>query len=197
MGNNKSRMTLDYPSDMILRVDKVSSTVLGKEIIKRCGIEGQHGNLNEEDQTTLRFLRAAISFISNANDMGADLTNAAFIISQPGREFIIQAGNGDWEFYFSEDARDVVHGHCVRKGPKHWFSGTSWKDCGSYVSNLFTGCSQSQNTTVQCSNYNRPLALTYEVQELTYNVTLPEVTEEETPSNSDLTDTSILTMTAK
>ena len=46
--------------------------------------------------------------------MCADLTNAAFIISHLGKEFIIQAGNGDWEFFFSEDAKDVVHGRCVR-----------------------------------------------------------------------------------
>ena len=157
---------------MIVRVDKISSTVLGKEIVKRCGIEGQHGNLNEDDQTTLKFLRAAISFISNANDMCADLTNAAFIISQPGKEFIIQAGNGDWEFFFSEDAKDVVHGCCVREGPKQF---SSRKDCNSYFRNLFSWWSQTPNTVVR-----GPLALTCEVQEPTSNVTPPKVTDEET-----------------
>ena len=157
---------------MIVRVDKISSTVLGKEIVKRCGIEGQHGNLNEDDQTTLKFLRAAISFISNANDKCADLTNAAFIISQPGKEFIIQAGNGDWEFFFSEDAKDVVHGRCVREGPKQF---SSRKDCNSYFRNLFSWWSQSPNTVVR-----GPLALTCEVQEPTSNVTPHKVTDEET-----------------
>ena len=71
----------------------------------------------EDSLTTLKFLRAAISFISNENNMCADLTNAAFIISQPGKEFIIQAGNGDWELFFSEEAEDV-HGRCVPEGLK-------------------------------------------------------------------------------
>ena len=167
---------------MIFRVDKISSIVLGKEIVKRCGTEGQHGNLSEDDQTTLKFLRAAISFISNANKMCADLTNAAFIISQPGKEFIIQAGNGDWEFFFSEDANDVVHGRCVRKGPKR-FSRGIWK--------LFYFCLRifwvvswwcpSPKTAVRFTN--GPLALTYEAQEPTFKVTLPEVTEEEARKN--------------
>ena len=108
----------DYPSDMIFYVKKISSTFLGKEITKRCGNEGQHNDLEEKDKTTLKFLQAAISYISEATNMGADLSNAAFIFSQPGREFVIQAGNGDWEFFFSEDLKNTVHGHCVRKGPK-------------------------------------------------------------------------------
>ena len=167
---------------MIFRVDKISSIVLGKEIVKRCGTEGQHGNLSEDDQTTLKFMRAAISFISNAKKMCADLTNAAFIISQPGKEFIIQAGNGDWEFFFSEDAKDVVHGCCVRKGPKR-FSRGIWK--------LFYFCLRifwvvswwcpSLKTAVRFTN--GPLALTYEAQEPTFKVTLPEVTEEEARKN--------------
>ena len=103
---------------MMFYVKKISSTILGREITKRCGNEGQHKDLSEKDQTTLRFLQSAISFISDAVNMGADLTNAAFIFSQSGREFVIQAGNGDWEFFFSEDANNVVHGRCVRKGPK-------------------------------------------------------------------------------
>ena len=94
--------------------------------------------------------------------MCADLTNAAFIISQPGKEFIIQAGNGDWEFFFSEDAKDVVHGCCVREGPKQF---SSRKDCNSYFRNLFSWWSQSPNTVVR-----GPLALTCEVQEPTSNV---------------------------
>ena len=173
---------------MIFRVDKILSTVLGKQIVKRCGIEEQHGNLSEEDQTTLKFLRAAISFISNANDMCADLTNAAFIISHPGKEFIIQAGNGDWEFFFSEDAKDVVHGRCVREGPKQF---SSSKDCNSYFRNLLSWWSQPPNTDVR-----GPLALTCEVQEPTSNVSTPlQVTEEETLKTHS-TDASSLTNSA-
>ena len=169
----------DYPSN-ILRVDKISSKVLGKEIAKRCGNEGHHGNLSEDDQSTLKFLRAAISFISNANDMCADLTNAAFIIWQPGKEFIIQARNGDWEFFFSD-------GHCVREGPKQFSSN---KDYNSFIRNLFSWWLQSPNTAVR-----RPLVLTCEVQELTSNVTLPKVTEEETRKTHS-TDASSLTISA-
>lgn len=130
MGNNKSRMTSDYPEDMIFYVKKISSTFLGREITKRCGNEGQHNNLEEKDKTTLRFLQAAISYISEATDLGADLSNAAFIFSQPGREFVIQAGNGDWEFFFSEDLNNTVHGHCVRKGPKQ-ATRSFWNSCSS------------------------------------------------------------------
>ena len=34
-----------YPSNVIFRVDKISSAVLRKEIVKRCRIEGQRGDL--------------------------------------------------------------------------------------------------------------------------------------------------------
>ena len=75
---------------MIFHVKKISSTFLGREITKRCGNEGQHNDLEEKDKTTLKFLQAAISYISVATNMGADLSNAAFIFSQPGKEFVIR-----------------------------------------------------------------------------------------------------------
>ena len=111
---------------MIFHVKKISSTFLGREITKRCGNEGQHNDLEEKDKTTLKFLQAAISYISVATNMGADLSNAAFIFSQPGKEFVIQAGNGDWEFFFSEDLKNIIHGHCVRKASRGF-----WKSCSS------------------------------------------------------------------
>ena len=120
----------DYPRDMIFYVKKISSTFLGREITKRCGNEGQHNDLEEKDKTTLTFLQAGISYISEATDMGADLSNAAFIFAQPGREFVFQAGNGDWEFFFSEDLNKTVHGRCVRKGPKQASRGF-WNSCSS------------------------------------------------------------------
>lgn len=49
-------------------------------------------------------------------DAGADLTNAAFIFAQPGSEFVIKAGGGDWEFYFTEESDGEIRGHCVRIG---------------------------------------------------------------------------------
>lgn len=134
---------MDYPRDMIFYVKKISSTFLGREITKRCGNEGQHNNLEEKDKTTLRFLQAAISYISEATDLGADLSNAAFIFSQPGREFVIQAGNGDWEFFFSEDLNNTIHGHCVRKGPKQASRGF-WS---SYSSTERTSGPANRNNT--------------------------------------------------
>ena len=34
--------------------------------------------------------------------MGADLSNSAFIFSLPGRDFVIQTGNDDWEIFFQK-----------------------------------------------------------------------------------------------
>ena len=67
------------------------------------------------DRTTLRFLRVANSFIPDATDDGANMRNCAFILSQPGREFVVISGDGDWEYYFLEDADDEIHGRCVRR----------------------------------------------------------------------------------
>lgn len=94
---------------------EITSPVLGSELIKRCGNEGQHSRLDEEGKTTLKFLRAAISFVPEVIDVGGDLSNASFIFSQPGREFVLIAGNGDWEFYFSQGSDSGIHGRCVRK----------------------------------------------------------------------------------
>lgn len=122
----------DYPCDITIDVRKITSAVLGKEITKRCGNEGKHRNLNKSNQTTLRFLQAAISFIPDAIKTGADLTNAAFIFSQPGKEFIVKAGGGDWEFFFSEDDSDEIRGRCVRKGKKPLLHGV-WNGLKFYV----------------------------------------------------------------
>ena len=94
--------------------------ILGKEITKRCGNEGRHKDLKKSGETTLRFLQTAISFVPDAIKDGADLTNAAFIFAQPGREFVIKSGNGDWEFYFSEDDSDEILGRCVRTGRRQF-----------------------------------------------------------------------------
>lgn len=98
-----------------MNVSQITSPVLGREILKRCGNEGQHQYLDNTRYTTLRFLRAAISFIPDALEDGADLGNAVFIFAQPGRQFVIQAGNGDWEYYFSEECNGEIYGRCVRK----------------------------------------------------------------------------------
>lgn len=43
------------------------------------------------------------------------MCNTAFILSQPGREFLIQSGSGDWEFYFAENQYGKIYGRNVRK----------------------------------------------------------------------------------
>ncbi|CAH3195645.1 unnamed protein product [Porites evermanni] len=99
-----------------IRVQEINGRAIGREITRRCGNEGQHRYLNDVDWTTLRFLRAANSFIPDARDDGADMRNCAFILRQPGREFfVIISGNGDWEYDFSEDADGEIYGRCVRK----------------------------------------------------------------------------------
>ena len=89
--------------------------------------------MNDEDWTTLRFLRAANSFIPDARDDGADMQNCAFILRQPGREFVIISGNGDWEYDFCEDADGEIYGRCVRKP----FLRYVWDGAKSAVVRLF------------------------------------------------------------
>ncbi|XP_078381481.1 uncharacterized protein LOC144664251 [Oculina patagonica] len=111
----RTRMTRQYSQNVRIRVKEITSPVLGSELIKRCGNEGQHSHLDEQGKATLKFLRAAISFIPEVIDAGGDLSNTSFIFAQPGREFVPIAGNGDWEFYFSQGSDDGIYGRCVRK----------------------------------------------------------------------------------
>ena len=94
--------------------------------MNNCGNEGQHPYLDEIGKATLKFLRASISFIPEAMEAGADMRNASFIYAQPGREFVIRAGNGDWEFYFSQKD-DEISCHCVRKPMfRYVWDGIKW-----------------------------------------------------------------------
>ncbi|KAK2569409.1 hypothetical protein P5673_006335 [Acropora cervicornis] len=98
-------------------VEEITVVELGKFLVKTCGNEGRHPYLDETGKTTLRFLRASIDFIPKAiAEFGANMRNGSFIFAQPGSEFVITAGNGDWEFYFSqsEDA-DKISCYCLRK----------------------------------------------------------------------------------
>ena len=54
-----------------------------------------------------------------AFDAGTDFDNVAFIFAQNEREFVIKAGNGDWEFLFTQEDDGRIHGKCCRKG-SHW-----------------------------------------------------------------------------
>ena len=96
-------------------LSKITVTALAKVLIAECGNEGKHPYLSYEEKVTLQFLRAAISFVPLALDTGADMRNASFLFAQPGREFAIVAGNGDWEFYFSHSQYGDIFGYCVRK----------------------------------------------------------------------------------
>ncbi len=119
---------------------EITAPVLGRELVRRCGNEGQHPYLDETGFTTLRFLRTAISFIPDAQNDGGDMRNAAFILSQPGQEFLIQAGNGDWEFFFAEEEDGRIYGRNVRKPFLRymWDGFTSVvRSIGSFIGGLF------------------------------------------------------------
>ena len=104
---------LQYYTNIL--VGEINGRTIGREIIKRCGHEGHHPYLGGADKATLRFLRAANSFIPDAEDDGADMKNAAFILRQPGREFVLKSGNGDWEYDFCEDSDGEIYGRCIRQ----------------------------------------------------------------------------------
>ena len=80
---------LQYYTNIL--VTEINGRTIGRVIIKRCGHEGRHPYLEGEDEATLRFLRAANSFIPDTEDDGADMKNAAFILRQPGREIVLKS----------------------------------------------------------------------------------------------------------
>lgn len=113
MGNligNKS-MASDFAGKFRINVKKITAPVLGDEIMK---VKNKL-YLNDHDQTTIKFLKAAINFLPMALEDGADLTNAVFLFAMPGSEFVVNAGKGKWEFYFSEKNPNKITGKCVHK----------------------------------------------------------------------------------
>ena len=115
---------LQHYSDEI-RVREISKVTIGQVEVRRCGNEGspsrrlRQREITHEEyyaiETTRRILRAARSFIPDAQEDGADMKNAAFILSIPGRDFIIKAGDGDWEYVFEEGQDGEIYGRCVRE----------------------------------------------------------------------------------
>ena len=115
---------LQLYSDVII-VDEITKISVETQLINRCGKEGanersyREGIIDEEEykeiEVTKKILTAANSFIPDAEEDGADLTNAAFILSQPWRSFVIQAGNGEWEYIFEREYDGNIYGRCVRK----------------------------------------------------------------------------------
>ena len=102
-----------FPEDVTIKVANINSLVLGRELISRCGNEGQWRHHDAVTITTRKFLQASISYIPLALETGANLSNAAFILSQPGNEFVIRSGNADWEFFFSQDYKGDISGKCL------------------------------------------------------------------------------------
>ena len=69
------------------------------------------------------------------------MSNAAFIFAQPGREFVIKAGGGDWEYHFSEDESGRIWGRCVRLPLRYylWDRAMEVVRCfGSAIGGLFS-----------------------------------------------------------
>ena len=71
--------------------------------------------LSKHNETSIKFLKEAISCIPLANEDGADFENAAFIFNPPAGHFIVIAGKSDWEYYFSEGGSNNITCKCVRK----------------------------------------------------------------------------------
>ena len=117
-----------------IRVNEITGLVIGKEIRKRCGNEGWHLYLDDVDRITLRFLRAANSFIPDAREDGANMRNCAFILRQPGSEFVIISGDGDWEYDFCEGADGEIYGRCQRMPLLRY----AWDAAKSAVVRVFT-----------------------------------------------------------
>ncbi|XP_022777520.1 uncharacterized protein LOC111318938 [Stylophora pistillata] len=113
MGNvlGNRRMAPHFLRNYRKNVCQITSPVLGAEVRR---VENKM-YLDGHDQTTIKFLKAAIHFLPTAMEDGADLTNALFRFVQWGSEFVIKAGNGDWEYYFSEEYPDQITDKCVRR----------------------------------------------------------------------------------
>ena len=97
--------------------------------MKTCGNEDRHPSLDETGKITLKFLRASIAFIPKAIvKFGANMRNVSFIYAQPGNKFVITAGNGDWEFYFSQsEDGDKISCSCLRKPMwRYLWDGVDW-----------------------------------------------------------------------
>ena len=90
---------------------KITAIALTEEVEKKQNKE----RLSEHDETSIKFLKEAINCIPLANEDGADFENAAFIFNPPVRQFIVIAGKGDSEYYFSEDGSNNITCKCVRK----------------------------------------------------------------------------------
>lgn len=109
----------------MIRVNEITQPAIGRVELRRCGNEGRAWRQYMDNEitteayqaieTTRRILRAAMSFIPDAEEDGAVMTNTAFILSIPGRDFAIKAGNGDWEYIFEKGEDGEIYGRNVRE----------------------------------------------------------------------------------
>ena len=117
-----------------MRVCTIDERSLAKEERSRCGNSIQRNQrlerqgiitpqVYEDRETTRRILKAAISFIEDAEQDGANMKNAAFILFTSFRSFAIIAGDGDWEYTFKEDEDGDIYGRCVRQPlARYWYN---------------------------------------------------------------------------
>ena len=133
------------------KVREISKVAMGKVEVRRCGNEGSAWRRYEDNaityeeykaiETTRRILRAARSFIPGAQEDEADMRDAAFILSILGRDFVIKAGDGDWEYVFEEDVYGVIYGRCVRQTFPRYIYNKATNTIGrffSFVGNLLS-----------------------------------------------------------
>lgn len=109
LGNR--RMAPDFQSTYRINLKKITPYALGNEVDK---IKNGRA-LHNQDKTSVQALKAAIDFMPKALEDGADLENAVFLFALAGREFVVQAGSGDWEYYFTGEYPGQITGRCVRK----------------------------------------------------------------------------------
>ncbi|XP_029185134.2 uncharacterized protein LOC114953138 [Acropora millepora] len=110
-------------------VQEITVVELGRFLVETCGNEDRHPSLDETGKITLKFLRASIAFIPKAIvNFGGNMRNVSFIYAQPGNKFVITAGNGDWEFYFSQsEDGDKISCSCRRKPMwRYLWDGVDW-----------------------------------------------------------------------
>ena len=130
---------------------EISKVTIGQVEVRRCGNEGsawrryRDNEITYEEynsiETTRKILRAARSFIPDAQEDGADMKNTAFILSIPGRDFVIKAGDGDWEYVFERGEDGEIYGRCVRETFPRYIYNKATNTIGrffSFVGNLLS-----------------------------------------------------------
>ena len=127
-----------------MKCKEINKVTIGQVEVRRCGNEGSAWRRYKDNEITYeeynsietarKILRAARSFIPDAQEDGADMKNAAFILSIPGRDFVIKAGKGDWEYVFEKGADGEIYGRCVRQTFTRYIYNKTTNTVGRFVS---------------------------------------------------------------